>query len=358
VDRVAETRSIDAIGLEVRAPLAAGPPVAVKFDAASLILPLGRASFETAVTVRALGAGEREGTVRLALPGGWRAEPAEAPFKLSREGEQARVAFRVTPAGTAAERYTLRAVARVGKEEYDREFEPVTYAGLETLHLEAPARLAVQGVDVKVAPGLRAGYVMGSGDDVPAALRQLGVEVELLDDQALASADLSRYPVILLGIRAYAARDALKAHNRRLLEYVEQGGRLIVQYNTPEFDANFGPYPYSMTQRPEEISEEDAPVKILQPESPLFQTPNRITEEDWKGWVEQRGSKFLVTWDERYQPVIESHDTGQAPQRGIWLQAPYGKGTYVYCALAWYRQLPFAVPGAVRIFANLISAGR
>lgn len=358
LEKAPETRSIDAIGLEVRAPLAAGPPVAVKFDAASTILPLGRTSFETGVTVRAVGAGERAGTLRLDLPAGWTSAPASAPFKLAREGEQARVTFRVTPAGMTAGRYPLRAVARVGEAEYDREFEPVTYAGLETLFLDAPARQVVQGVDVQVAPGLRAGYVMGSGDEVPEALRQLGVEVEMLDDEALASADLARYPVILLGIRAYAARPALQAHNRRLLDYVEKGGRLIVQYNTPEFDNNFGPFPYSMTQRPEEISEEDAPVTMLDPAHPLFQAPNRITPADWDGWVEQRGSKFLVEWDKRYRPLIESHDTGQAPQRGIWLEARHGKGSYVYCALAWYRQLPFAVPGAVRIFANLISAGR
>lgn len=356
--RTPETRSIDSIGLEVRAPLAAGPPVAVKFDAASMILPLSRESFETSVTVRAVGAGERAGMLRLELPEGWSATPREAQFKLAREGEQARVTFRVNPGATQPERYTLRAVARAGGQDHDREFERITYAGLETLYLDAPARQTVQGVDVTIAPGLRVGYVMGSGDEVPEALRQMGVTVEMLDDEALATADLSRNHVILLGIRAYAVREALKAHNRRLLDYAEKGGRLIVQYNTPEFDHNFGPYPYSMTQRPEEISEEDAPVTMLAPDAPIFQKPNLITAADWDGWVEQRGSKFLVKWDERYVPMIESHDTGQEPQRGIWLEAQYGKGTYVYCALAWYRQLTFAVPGAVRIFANLISAGR
>lgn len=358
VQKPPETRAVDPIGLEIRAPLAAGPPVAVKFDAASMILPLGRKSFDTFVTVRAVGAGARAGTLRVALPENWISEPASAPFRLAREGEQARIRFRVTPAQIAPQRYQLRAVARYNDADYESEFERISYAGLEAVYLEAPARQTVQGVDVRVAEGLRAGYVMGSGDDVPEALRQLGVEVDLIDDVSLASADLTRYPVILLGVRAYAAREALKAHNRRLLEYVEQGGRLIVQYNTPEFDHNYGPFPYSMTQRPEEISEEDAPVTMLAPDAPVFQNPNRITAEDWDGWVEQRGSKFLVEWDKRYQPLIESHDTGQEPQRGIWLEATYGKGTYVYCALAWYRQLPFAVPGAVRLFANLISAGR
>jgi hypothetical protein len=131
----------------------------------------------------------------------------------------------------------------------------------------------------------------------------------------------------------------------------------VVQYNTPEFDNNYGPYPYQMTRRPEEVSEEDSPTKILAPEATVFQWPNRITLEDFSGWVEQRGSKHWVTWAPEYKPLVEMYDRGQEPQRGIWLEARYGKGMYVYCSLAWYRQLPYAVPGAARMVANLLSLG-
>jgi hypothetical protein len=196
---------------------------------------------------------------------------------------------------------------------------------------------------------------MGSGDEVPATLKQFGIPVQMLTPADLASGDLSRFTVILLGIRAYAPRDDVRTHNGRLLEYVKNGGSLIVQYNTQEYDNNFGPYPYSMTARAEETSEENAPVTILAPSHPFFTVPNAITPKDFEGWFEQRGSKFWITWDPQYTPLIETHDTGQAPQKGVWLSAPYGKGRYVYCALAWYRQLPQAVPGAARLFANLLS---
>jgi hypothetical protein len=208
-----------------------------------------------------------------------------------------------------------------------------------------------------MAPGLRVGYLMGAGDLVPEGVRQLGAEIEMIDSALLASGDLSKFDTILLGIRAYATRPDLLTYNARLLEYVENGGVLIVQYNTPEFDNNYGPYPYVMGRRPEEVSEENSPVRVLRPDATVFTWPNEITNADFDSWVEQRGSKFLQTWDERYLPLIETQDTNQEPQQGGWVQARYGKGLWVYCAYAWYRQLPFAVPGAVRIFANLVSLG-
>jgi hypothetical protein len=196
---------------------------------------------------------------------------------------------------------------------------------------------------------------MGSGDGVPETIRQLGVPVTLLTEPDLASSDLSRFTTIVLGIRAYAARDDLARHNARLLDFARRGGTVIVQYNTPEYDRNYGPYPYTMTNQAEEVSEEDSPVRILAPEHPVFHAPNRITAADFDGWIEQRGSKFWTAWDERYTPLLETNDTGQAPQRGGWLEAKTGNGLYIYCAYAWYRQLPAAVPGPVRLFANLLS---
>jgi hypothetical protein len=227
----------------------------------------------------------------------------------------------------------------------------VTYPGLQTIYLSKPAVHRVRAMDVQVRSGLRIGYLMGSGDDVPEALAQLGVPYDLITP----AADFSKYTTILLGIRAYAVRPDLPANNARLLEFAKNGGTVIVQYNTPEFDKNYGPYPYTMGRNPEEVSEEDSPVRLLEPAAPVFQAPNRITLQDFEGWVEQRGSKFFTTWDPQYRALVETQDTGQAPQRGIWLEASYGKGKWVYCALAWYRQLPYAVPGATRLFANLIS---
>lgn len=356
VRRTAEVSYLDSVGLQHREPVAVGPAISVKFASAAGFSPLSAPEYPVDVIVRNSASGPRQGTIRLELPPGWTSKSAAAGFRFEREGEEARFTFPVTPtaqAGTGV----IHAVAESGGHQYRRSFERITYSGLDSIYLSHPAEHRVQRVDVKVAPGLRAGYVMGTGDEVPAALRRLGVPVTLLDSNALASGDLAQYSVILLGIRAYAAREDLRVHNARLLEYVRNGGTLIVQYNTQEFDKNFGPYPYTMTSRAEEVSEEDSPVTILDPDHVLFRSPNVIDVRDFEGWFEQRGSKFWMTWDDRYKPLIETHDTGQAPQKGIWLAADYGKGKYVYCALAWYRQLPVAAPGAVRLFANLISLG-
>jgi hypothetical protein len=210
--------------------------------------------------------------------------------------------------------------------------------------------------EVLVADGLRVAYIRGSGDEVAESLRSLGIEAEALDAEELARGDLTRFTTILVGVRAYAVREDVVAHNARLLEFVAQGGTLIVQYQTPEFDREFGPYPYSMG-RAEEVSEEHAVVTILEPQHASMSQPNAITSKDFDGWVEQRGSKWWDRWDERYTPILESHDRDQAPQRGGLLCARHGKGHYVYAGYAFHRQLPAGVPGAFRILANLLSLG-
>ncbi|MDX2153319.1 MAG: PIG-L family deacetylase [Bryobacteraceae bacterium] len=338
--------------VDARMPVAVGPALSLAFASP---VGIGNGEYRTSVTVRNVGAGGRDGVVRLEAPAELRVEPAVRPFRFEREGEEARFEFTVKlPA--AVKDYVLRAAAESGGQRYSSEFRPVQYQGIETVYLEKPAMHTVRVLDVKVAPGIKAGYVMGSGDAVPETMRQLGIPVDLLSTDEIARGDLSKYNLILLGIRAYATRPELKTHNARLLEYVREGGTLIVQYNTQEYDGNYGPYPYTMTMRAEEISEEDSPVRILAPENRVFQWPNKITAADFEGWVEQRGSKFFTTWDPAWTPLLETNDAGQAPQRGGWLEARYGKGLYVYCAYAWYRQLPYGVPGAVRLFANLVSA--
>jgi len=261
------------------------------------------------------------------------------------------------PARLESRDYPITAIAAIGDQQYSASFQPISQPGLRVIYWSEPAVHALRAVDVKVVSGLKVGYVMGSGDEVPEGLRQLGVPVELLSESSLSSGDLSGYSTILIGIRAYAAREDIKRHNGRLLDYVSKGGVLVVQYQTQEYDKNFGPYPYTQGRGAEETSEEDAPVSILQPARPVFQSPNKISLADFEGWVEQRGSKFFATWAPEWQPLIETHDEGQAPQKGVWLEARHGKGLYVYCSLAWYRQLPYAVPGAARIVANLVSLG-
>ncbi len=338
--------------LKVETPIA---PVSVSFATEVGVVPRGQTSYVVTAVLRSYLAGPINGTLRV-VGSGVKGLPAEpVPFSLRTFGEEVRLPFTVQVPVSVAADYPLTATAIVGGTSYTSEVRAITPPGLRTTYLRKPARHLIRVVDVKVASGLRVGYVMGSGDDVPAAIRQLGVPVELLGPEELATGNLNRFTTLVLGIRVYAVRDDVKRHNARLLDFVKQGGTLIVQYNTPEFDHNYGPFPYTMTARTEEVSEENSPVSILQPNHPVFLTPNRITPADFNNWVEQRGSKFWMTWSPEYTPLLETHDTNQPPQSGGWLEARHGQGLYIYCAYAWYRQLPAGVPGAYRLFANLLS---
>ncbi len=354
----AQVSYIDEQRIQRRRDLAIGPAISLEFPTDAGSLPVGSSDYRVQVNLRSNSAGRAAGALRLRLPAGWSSEPGEAAFAVANSGEQERIAFQVRPPeGARPGSYSIEAIARIADAESSAGFKRIHYPGLETAYLARPARHEIRIIDVKTVSGLIVGYVEGTGDDVPQGIRQLGLGVTFLDEAALASADLSGFDMILVGIRAYAVREDLKAHNARLLDYVENGGVLVVQYNTPEFDNNYGPYPYKMTRRPEEVSEEDSPVTILVPEDPVFNWPNRIGPTDFSEWVEQRGSKFLVEWDDHYTALLETHDTGQEPQQGGWVTARHGTGLYVYCAYAWYRQLPYAVPGAVRIFANILALG-
>jgi hypothetical protein len=202
---------------------------------------------------------------------------------------------------------------------------------------------------------------MGTGDEVPKAIEQLGITPHLIDSQELLSGDLSRYDTILLGVRTYTAQPALAQANARLLEWVKAGGTLVVEYQGPEFDRNYGPYPLTLGANPGEASErvvdEKAAVRLLTPGDPLLNFPNKISTADFEGWLEERGHGFAAHWDPRYTALTETADAGQDPQRGGLLTAAYGRGRYIYIAYALYRQLPEGVPGAYRLLANLLSAG-
>jgi len=208
---------------------------------------------------------------------------------------------------------------------------------------------------VKLAAGLRIGYVMGTGDLVPQAIEGLGGAAHLLTAADLTSGDLSAWNVIVIGIRAYSARPELAAAQPRLDEFVRRGGTLIVQYQSDNFPA---PFPLSMQRMAERVVDETAPVKLLDPAHPLLRWPNAIGDADFDGWVEERGHSFLDSWDSHYTPLTETADPGQDAQRGGLLVAHPGKGTYIYVAYALYRQLPELVPGAYRMLANLLSAGQ
>lgn len=336
-------------------PLVVTPAIGVRVQPEARILPLDGSALPVKITVHALGAAE--GTVELKLPQGWRANPAQASFKVGAAGDAEPIKFSVTPGGAETGAYSIKAIAHSGGHDYASGWQSIGYAGLRPFNLYRAAELKTRKVDVKLAPGLRIGYAMGSGDEVPEVIEGMGVTPHLLSDTELASADLSVWDTIVIGIRAYATRPELGKDQARLDEFVRRGGTLVVEYQTSNFGA---PLPLAISQgrRAENVVEESAPVKLLEPGNPLLNWPNKITTADFDGWVEERGHSFLASWDKGYTTLTETADTGQDPQRGGLVVAHPGKGTYIYVAYALYRQFPELVPGAYRLMANLLSAGK
>ncbi len=360
--KAAQTVYIDRPWGEQRRLLTVAPAINVAISPRVGVVPIAAAqtSFNVSVNVSNNVKGDATGKVKLRLPNGWSSNPAEHNFKFTHESEASNFTFKVSaPRSAPGADYKLQAVAEYNGKEYTEGYRVIAHRDLEPRHLYASATMDVRGIDVKLAPNLSVGYVMGVGDEIPKALEQIGVKVTMLGENDLAQGNLDGFDAILIGIRATAVRDDLKAYSKRLLDYAERGGNLIYQYQTQEFDAApYGPYPYKLGARAEEVSEEDSKVTILDPANPIFNWPNKIASADFDGWVEERGSKWMSTWDERYKPLLECNDRGQTPQRGGLMYARHGQGTFVYAAYAFYRQLPAGVQGGYRLFANIVSLKR
>ncbi|MFI5007771.1 MAG: PIG-L family deacetylase [Solirubrobacterales bacterium] len=332
------------------------PALAVRLTPAAAIVPRGLKGKRLDLTVELLNNRDGiEGQLGLDLPAGWTAEPPSYAFRFAHSGERSVYRFGVSVPALETRDYTVTAVARAGGKEFREGYDAIEHRDLETRYLYRRAQSGVRGVDVQVPAGLRVGYVMGVGDQVPDGLAQLGAQVTLLGEAELSTGNLAQFDAIVTGTRAYAVREDLKTWNQRLLDYVKGGGNLIVLYNTQELVPNkYAPFPAELPQEAEEVSEEDSPVEILAGAHQAFNWPNKITLRDFDGWVEQRGSKFFTTWDPAYTAMIATHDKGQEPQKGGWLSAKHGKGQYTYFAYALHRQLPYGVPGAYRLLANLL----
>jgi hypothetical protein len=302
------------------------------------------------------------GQLEIHKPQAWNIDPELAPFSLARKNESFTARFTIRfPQGNHEDGQWVDAVATNGNQEFRHGDRLLSYPQNWTRHLYSTARAQARIFDLKVAPNVTVGYIMGAGDEVPASLRQIGVKVEMLSAKDLPSGDLSRYSAIITGIRAYNVNEDLKANNQRLLHYVEQGGTLIVQYNTPAGRGAsafpYAPLPMSNSSGAR-ITVEDSPVKILNPQHPILSTPNKITPADFEGWVQERGLYFMTQWDSQYTPLISGNDPGEQPLLGGFLVARYGKGYYIFTGYSWFRQLPAGVPGAFRIFANMLSLGK
>jgi LmbE family N-acetylglucosaminyl deacetylase len=353
---VQTNHSVHGIGPTLE-PLLIAQPISITMSPQKGILPIGQDGVRVKALLHSSIDGPVSGSVRLELPQGWTATPAVAPFQLAREGEEKELEFEVHPDRVSEKTYRVTAVASSNGREYRDGYTLIGYPGIRPYPEHRTATLEATGINVKVAPGLRIGYIMGPGDEVPAGLEQLGVRVTQLTPQDLSTGSLAGFDAVVLGIRAYASRSELATHNNRLLDYVHAGGIVVVQYQTAEYNHNFGPYPITVPGDAEKVVEEDAKVKFAS-DDPLLSWPNQITATDFDGWVEERGHGFARTWAPEYVAPTEMHDVDQDPQRGGLLYARYGDGYYIYAAFAFFRQMPEGVPGAYRIIANMVSASR
>jgi LmbE family N-acetylglucosaminyl deacetylase len=297
-------------------------------------------------------------SVRLRVPPTWTVDPISTVVMLAKKGDEARTTFKVTPPkkGEHVEIFGARVELANGKK-LDYGVTNIDYAHIPPQRVFGDAFGKLVRVDVKKV-GNRIGYIMGAGDDVDAALRQVGYDVTLLTDDDLDRGDFAKYDAIVTGVRAYNARPRMRLAHPKLMEYVKNGGTLVVQYNStspqPLLVDVPGPYPFKVTT--ERVTVEEAPVRFVHPDSPLLNTPNKITAADFNGWVQERGLYFVKDWDSKYQTVLASNDPGEPEKEGGELFAHYGKGAFIYTSYAWFRQLPAGVPGAYKMFVNLVSA--
>lgn len=300
------------------------------------------------------GASKLSGEVKIKVPYAWKTDPVSIPFEFSTKGQTRIVTFTVTPTlDSRSGPLTVEAV--VGSKHFSSGIVTLDYPHIAVQTAFPPAEVKLVKLDLK-KNGENIAYIMGSGDAVPDALRQIGYSVTLLSAEDLAGGDLSHYDAIVVGIRAYNTRADLKAAQSRLLEYVNQGGTMVVQYDTlQELDQNgLGPYPFHISH--DRVSVEDSAVTILAPDHPILNYPNKITQEDFAGWIQERGLYFPDQWDSHYETILACNDPGETVKSSGILYARYGKGVYIYTGYSWFRELPAGVPGAYRLFVNLISA--
>ncbi len=342
---------------EIRRPLRVVPAVDVRLDPDVVVWPAsGSATRSFTVTLSSHARGAIAGEVRL-VANGWPSPPA-LPFTLDQAGDSRVVTLELArPKGVAGAEVTVAAVARTAEGQEFREHTlTVEYSHIRPTQYVRSATAMVRVEPIALPSVSRVGYIRGASDRVPEALQQIGLPMVLLTPQDLADGDLSRFNAIVVGSRAYETDTALAHHNQRLLAYAQRGGLVVVQYQQyPFVQGRFAPFPITIARPHDRVTDETAPVKLLAPEHPVFTTPNRIQPGDWDGWPQERGLYFAHTWDSAYTPLLEMNDPGESSLQGGLLVARVGAGAYVYTGLAFFRALPAGVPGAYRLFLNVLA---
>ena len=301
------------------------------------------------------GMNDLKGIAQLKLPEGWSYHPSAINFTIEQKGAVQNVAFEIIPPQNESVG-SIMPMLTVGGQTYQQKLIEIEYSHIPKQSILLPAEAKVVRMDIK-KEGERIGYIVGAGDKVPESLTQIGYQVELLNVSEIDEDTLSKYDGVVLGIRAYNVLDELKFKQNALLNYVENGGNMIVQYNTAgrwrsQFK-NIAPYPITITR--DRVTDENAPVEILATDHPIVNFPNKINVKDFDGWVQERGLYFPREWDSNFTPILSMADKGEEPKQGSLLVAPYGKGNYIYTGLSFFRELPAGVPGAYKLFANMLS---
>ena len=330
------------------------PPVTINFDDPVYLFP-NKEGRKINVSIKS-HKDNVNGVLKFNIPSDWKIEPKQMDFSFTKKNDEKFFTFTVYPPAGQSE-VNLLAEAAIGNKTYSKSQTTIDYSYIPIQTLFPPAEIKMVKLNIKKVIS-NIGYIMGSGDDIPYYLEQLGYKVTLLDDNDINDSDLSKYDAIVAGIRAYNTRNKLAVEQPKLMQYVKNGGTFVVQYvvNRRTVIDQIGPYPFNLSR--DRVTVEEAPVTFINPESQLLNYPNKITKQDFQGWVQERGLYFADTWDPKYETVIECNDPGESPKKGGLLFTRYGKGVFIYTGYSWFRQLPAGVPGSYRIFVNLISAGK
>lgn len=347
-------RWTDPVKGELYRPLCIIPPVAINLEEKVFLFPNNNPKAIT-FTLKGGMAGI-SGDLKLRLPDGWKSSPEKIPFTLNNKYDETKVQFLVQPPSTSDEGY-FTAEAVVNGKNYSQSIQSIQYDHIPAQMLFPQSRARLVRLDIQ-SRAQNVGYIMGSGDLIPEYLGQLGIRVTLLNDDELARGHFEDFDAIVAGIRAYNTRPRLKFAQEKLMKYVENGGTLVVQYNTARglVTDNIGPYPFKLSN--DRVTEEDAAVRVTIPDHALIRFPNTITDQDFSAWVQERGLYFANSWDAKYETVFSAHDKGENDLNGGMLFTRYGKGVFIYTGYSWFRQLPAGVSGAYKIFMNMLSAGK
>ena len=349
-------KKVDPVDGETFRPFVIIPEVSVKI-VDEVIIFADQNMKQVQVEVQA-GKDEVEGKLKLVLPTGWDSEPRSIEVSLSKKEETQLFSFKLIPPKTQSEA-NLQAVVEIAGKSYADEVIWIDYDHIpvQTIVMPNSAKIVKLAIEKK---GNKIGYIMGAGDKIPESLRQIGYEVQLLEDSDITDANLKNFDAIICGIRAYNTREPMKFHQSKLMNYVKNGGTYIIQYNTAHRlkvkSEELGPYPFKLSR--DRVAVEEADVRMIAKEHPVLNYPNKITEKDFENWVQERGLYFPSEWDDKYTAILSSNDPGEPERNGGLLVTEYGEGHYIYSGYSWFRELPAGVPGAFRLFANMISIGK